>query len=39
MQPATWNAPNNVDFTTQTMMVESLLSQAWDQDFGPMESF
>jgi putative salt-induced outer membrane protein YdiY len=22
----TWNAPNNIDFSTQTMMVEGLLS-------------
>ncbi len=35
----TWNAPNNIDFSTQTMMVESLLNQAWDQDFGPVELF
>jgi hypothetical protein len=36
---ATWNAPNNINFTTQTVMVESQLSQTRDQDFGPMESF
>ena len=34
-----WNAPNNIDFSTQAVMVESQISQAWDLEFGPMEPF
>ena len=34
-----WNAPNNIDYATQAVIVESPISQAWDQEFGPMEPF